>query len=102
MHATVWPSRIDILGASAVAGEVWEPLLDELKAEHVSSFTPTGKRLSVVLSPSGRLDAFIYRTIAMPTQFAYSESTGYRRASVLKTLLQCKAVKRLAQVNPFR
>jgi hypothetical protein len=44
--------------------------LDELKAEHVPSLTPTGKRLSVVLNPSGRLDAFIYRTAAMPDEEA--------------------------------
>jgi hypothetical protein len=66
MHATVRPNRIDILGAGAVAKGVWEPLLNELKAEHVPSLTPTGKRMSVVLSPNGRLDAFIYRTNAMP------------------------------------
>jgi len=66
MEAIVWPQRIDILGASALCKEAWEPLLDDLKAEHVPSFTPTGKRLCVAVGPSGRLDAFIYRTIAMP------------------------------------
>jgi hypothetical protein len=66
MRATVWPTRIDILGASAVPKNLWEALLDELNAEYVPSLTPTGKRMSVVLSPSGRLDAFIYRTAAMP------------------------------------
>jgi hypothetical protein len=68
MHATIWPSRIDILGAGELAKESWEPLLDELKAEHVPSLTPTGKRLSGVISPSGRADAFIYRTIALPDE----------------------------------
>ena len=66
MHATVWPNRIDILGASAAGREVWEHLLDELKAEHVPALTPTGKRMSLALNPNGRLDAFIYRTTAMP------------------------------------
>jgi len=61
MNAIVWPNRIDILG-STLEKRLWEPLLDELNAEHVPSFTPTGKRLSVVVSPRGRLDAFIYRT----------------------------------------
>lgn len=62
MEAKVWPERIDILGASALGSEKWEPLLDELKAEHVPSLTPNGKRMSVVVAFSGRLDAFIYRT----------------------------------------
>jgi hypothetical protein len=44
--------------------------LDELKAKHVPSFTPTGKRMTVVLSPSGRLDAFIYRTVDMADEEA--------------------------------
>lgn len=64
MDATVWPTRIDILGA-ALPKEVWDPLLDELKVEHVPSLTPTGKRLSVVVGPTGRVDAFIYRTHPM-------------------------------------
>jgi hypothetical protein len=65
MHATVWPNRIDILGASGLAKNAWEPLLDDLKAEHVPGLTPTGKRLSAVISPNGRSDVFIYRTAAV-------------------------------------
>lgn len=65
MEAKVWPDRIDILGATAVRSEVWEPLLDELKAEHVPSLTPKGKRMFVVVTFDGRIDAFIYRTAPM-------------------------------------
>jgi hypothetical protein len=66
MRAVVWPHRIDFLGARAEGGGFsWEPLLDDLKAEHVASVTPHGKRLSVVLNPQGRLDAFVYRTARM-------------------------------------
>lgn len=64
MKAQIWPHRIDILGA-ALPRESWEPLLDELKAEHVPALTPTGKRLSAVVSPTGRIDAFIYRTSSL-------------------------------------
>jgi hypothetical protein len=62
MHAIVRPSRIDIEGANAVEAEVWQPMLDELKAEHVPGLTPTGKRMMVAAGPSGRIDGFIYRT----------------------------------------
>jgi len=65
MHAIVRPSRIDIEGANAVAAEVWQPMLDELKAEHVPGLTPTGKRMMVAVGPSGRMDGFIYRTTVM-------------------------------------
>jgi hypothetical protein len=67
MRATVWPHRIDILGASGASKELWE-LLDELKPQHVPPVTPTGKRLSVVLNPEGRLDAFICRTPVLPDE----------------------------------
>lgn len=64
MQATIWRDRIDILGASLV-NDRWTPLLDELKAEHVPAFTPNGERMVVVISPAGRIDAFIYRTVEM-------------------------------------
>lgn len=66
MHAIVRPNRIDILGASALSKDAWDPMLDELKAMHVPSLTPVGKRMSASVSPSGRMDAFIYRTSSMP------------------------------------
>lgn len=64
MEASVSQNRIDILGA-ALPKEKWESLLDELKAEHVRGQTPFGKRMSVVVSRSGRIDALIYRTAIM-------------------------------------
>jgi hypothetical protein len=67
MEANIWPHRIDILGAN-LPKEAWEPLLNELRAEHVPSLTPTGKRLSVFVSPKGRVDAVIYRTAPMPDE----------------------------------
>jgi hypothetical protein len=39
-----------------------EPMLDELKAVHMSRLTQTGKRMMIAVSPSGRVAAFIYRT----------------------------------------
>jgi hypothetical protein len=65
MHATIWQNRIDILGAESLPKEKWVPLLDELKAEHVPSATPVGKRMAIFATPSGRTDAFIYRTTDM-------------------------------------
>jgi hypothetical protein len=65
MEAKVWRNRIDILGAVLPKNEILQALLDELKAEHVPAF-PTGKRMSVVVAPNGRIDALIFRTTAMP------------------------------------
>jgi hypothetical protein len=66
MEATVEPGRIVILGTSSLPREEWETILNDLKAEHVPAFTPTGKRMAVAVSPAGRIDAFIYRTAQMP------------------------------------
>jgi hypothetical protein len=65
MRAIVRATRIDIEGANAVEAEVWQPMLDELKVEHVPGLTPHGKRMMVAVGPSGRMDGFIYRTTAM-------------------------------------
>ena len=62
MHAIVRPTRIDIEGATGLAQESWEPMLDELKAVHMPGLTQTGRRMMGVVGPSGRMDAFIYRT----------------------------------------
>ena len=62
MHAIVRPTRIDIEGSSGVAKETWEPLLDDLKAVHIPGLTPTGKPLMAAVGPTGRINAFIYRT----------------------------------------
>jgi hypothetical protein len=62
MHAIVRPARIDIEGSNGIAKETWEPLLNDLKAIHMPGLTPTGKRLMVAVGPTGRIDAFIYRT----------------------------------------
>lgn len=62
MHAIVRPARIDIEGSSEIERETWEPLLDDLKAVHMPGLTPTGKRAMVAVGPTGRIDAFIYRT----------------------------------------
>jgi hypothetical protein len=67
MEAHVRKDRIDILGA-ALPKEQWDPLLDELKAEHVPALTPARKRMAVVVSPNGRIDAFIYRTVTIPDE----------------------------------
>lgn len=64
MRAIVWRHRIDILGSESLPKEKWDPLLDDLKAEHVPSVTPTGKRVAIVSSSAG-VDAFVYRTANM-------------------------------------
>ena len=61
MNAIVWHHRIDIHDAT-LPEEDWDRLLDELKAEHVPSLTPPGKRMTVVLAPQDRMNVFIYRT----------------------------------------
>jgi hypothetical protein len=67
MKATVWPHRIDILEADSLPRETWEPLLNDLKAEPIPGFTPSGKRvaLSAARAPRGGTDAFIYRSTNM-------------------------------------
>lgn len=62
MRAIIHPNRIDILGCQGLAKDAWEPLLNELKAEHVPEATPEGKRMAVFGRPNGTTDAFIYRT----------------------------------------
>jgi hypothetical protein len=66
MEAIVEPTRIILQGTSSLPKQDWECLLDDLKAEHVPQFTPTGKRMAVFVSPTGRIDALIYRTTEMP------------------------------------
>lgn len=68
MHAAVWPSCIDIFGAGALSEETWERLLDELKAEHVPSLTPAGKRMSVGQTANGQINVTVYRTAGMSSQ----------------------------------
>lgn len=40
----------------------WESLLDELKAHHVPSLHPTGKRMSVDVSAGGKVRAVVHFT----------------------------------------
>ncbi len=68
MRAVIWKHRIDILRADQLPNEKWDGLLDELKAEHVPSATPIGKRLAVVGVSAGGTVAFIYRTSDMPDE----------------------------------
>jgi hypothetical protein len=65
MRALISPFRIDVLGATGLPKDSWESMLDELKAEHVPCFTPTGKRIAMAAGPTGRLDAFVYRTSSL-------------------------------------
>ena len=65
MEAIVWPDRVDILGAGGLPRDSWEPLLDELRAKHVPSFTPEGRRMAAVGNPRHGWDAFVYRTAPM-------------------------------------
>jgi len=61
MEAHIRHERIDLLGVN-LPKDAWEPLLNELKVVHVRGLNPTGKRVTAVISPRGRSDAFIYRT----------------------------------------
>jgi hypothetical protein len=63
MHAVVRKGRIDIHGANGIAKTSWEPLLDELKAIHISSLMQTGKRVAVGITSRGQVNATIYPTI---------------------------------------
>jgi|HubBroStandDraft_6_1064221.scaffolds.fasta_scaffold00514_9 hypothetical protein len=65
MRAIVLPHRIEIQGARLLPHDTWENLLDELEVDHIPSFTPNGKRMSIEINPNGRMDAFIYRTKPM-------------------------------------
>lgn len=64
MRAIVWRHRIDILSSESLPKEKWEPLLNDLKAEHVPSATPSGERVAIVSGHDG-VDAFVYRTADM-------------------------------------
>jgi len=66
MRATIWPDRIDILGADSLPRQKWEPLLNDLKAVHVPSVTAVGKRMAVTVGRSGRTDASVYRSTPIP------------------------------------
>lgn len=59
MEAHTLLGRIGILDAN-LSEDAWESLLDELKAERVPSRRQTAKKVSVVVGPNGRIDAFIY------------------------------------------
>jgi hypothetical protein len=56
MHAIVRQRRIDISAGNDLAPRLWETMLDELKAEHVSGQTPIGQRMLVT-----EKDIFIFR-----------------------------------------
>lgn len=66
MRAIIYPDRIVILGTQILPKESGEPLLDELRAEHVPSWTPVGKRHVVVPGKAGATDTVIYRTHDIP------------------------------------
>jgi hypothetical protein len=67
MHAIVRASRIDIEGSDGIAKETWEPLLDDLKAVHMPSLTPRGKRLMVPLNSITRLVPATPKTVIYST-----------------------------------
>jgi len=84
MRATIWPDRIDILGADSLPRQKWEPLLHELKVVHVPSVTAVGKRMAVTVGRRGRTDASVYRSTPIPddevirilAKYSITASTG--------------------------
>jgi hypothetical protein len=69
MHADIWPDRIeihiDILETNSLRQEEWDPLFNDLKAEHVPSLTPVGERKAVTGGLDCRIDVTVYRTALM-------------------------------------
>ena len=87
MHADISPHRIDIhidiSQANSLPREAWGRLLDDLKAEHVPSFTPVGERKAVIAEPDGRIHVIVYRTTPMSDEEITRVLAKYRiRASV--------------------
>ncbi|MGA3328691.1 MAG: hypothetical protein ABSF45_29940 [Terriglobia bacterium] len=82
MYADIWPDRIvihaDILEPNSLRQEEWAPLLTDLKAEHVPSFTPVGERIAVTAGLDHRVDVTVYRTAPMSDEEITAILAKYR------------------------
>jgi len=60
MHASIRHNEIQILDVEPLPKEVWDSLLDELKAER-ASWMQRGERVSILQDKNGRANASIWR-----------------------------------------
>jgi len=60
MHASIRHNKIQILEVEPLTKEVWDSLLDELKAER-ASWMQHGERVSILQDKNGRANASIWR-----------------------------------------
>ena len=65
MKVTIHNERIDITELPLGNRIQWNPLLDELKSEHIPMLYQNGKRMGRNIV-NGRLHAYIYRTDKTP------------------------------------
>jgi hypothetical protein len=66
MKVTIHNERIDITELPLGNRIRWNPLLDELRSEHIPMLYQNGKRMGMNIV-NGRLHAYIYRTDKTPT-----------------------------------
>jgi hypothetical protein len=62
MYAIVYSARIDLYLGNTLSEERLELLLDDLKAEHVPSLMPHGRRSVTAVDSAGRMITFVQRT----------------------------------------
>ena len=67
MKITIHPDRIDITEIPLHDGIEWNPILDELKAEHLPGFYQAEKRMGVS-GVAGQTHVYIYRTDKTPPE----------------------------------
>ncbi len=67
MKITIHDERIDITELPLGNRIQWNPILDELKSEHVPGLYQHGKRMGMNIV-NGRLHAYIYRTGKIPPE----------------------------------
>jgi hypothetical protein len=67
MKITIHGGMIDVTEIPLYPPVVWEPILDELRAEHIPGVYQQGKRMGVSIV-NGKLRAYIYLTDKMPSE----------------------------------
>ena len=67
MKITIHEERIDVAEIPVFPKIDWEPILTELKAEHLPGLYQQGKRMGVNMI-DGKIHAYIYRTDKTPPE----------------------------------
>lgn len=67
MEVTIHDERIDITEIPLFPKINWEPVLDDLKAEHLPGLYQQGRRMGVNIV-DGKTHAYIYRTAKTPAE----------------------------------